>query len=165
MKPTSGTLEITTPSDREILITRPFDAPRHLVFEAYTTPALVKRWLGVWRHWSLAVCEIDLRVGGSYRYVWQGHEGESMGMSGVYREIVAPERIVCTEVFDQAWYEGECLNRIELIEHEGRTILHETLLYASKQVRDGVLASPMETGLIASYDNLAALLAESISRR
>jgi uncharacterized protein YndB with AHSA1/START domain len=157
---TLGKLEITTPSDREIVMTRTFDAPRRLVFEAYTKPELLKRWLGVFGRWSLDVCEIDLRVGGAYRYVWRSGEGESMGVGGVYREIVAPDRLVTTEVFDQAWYEGECISRVELIEREGRTTLVNTLLYDSKQIRDAVLASPMETGVAASYDLLAEILAK-----
>src|SRR6267143_2888304 len=94
-----GKLKITTPSDREIAMTRVFDAPRNLVFDAWTKPELLKRWLGVRAGWSLAVCEIDLRVGGAYRYVWRkDSNGTEMGMRGVYREIVRPDRLVSTEV-------------------------------------------------------------------
>jgi len=161
MMKTLGSLTITTPSDREIAMTREFDAPRHLVFEAYTKPELLKRWLGVIRGWELAVCEIDLRVGGTCRYVWRDSDtGEEMGMSQVIREVVVPERIVCTEVFDQAWYEGEAIATVEFVERAGRTTLTMTMLYDSKSVRDAVLASPMEQGMAASLDLLADLLAE-----
>src|SRR6267143_1460851 len=93
-------LQITTPTDREIAMTRVFDAPRRLVYDALTRPELVKRWLGVFGGWSLDVCEIDLKVGGKYRYVWCNADGREMGMGGVYREIVPNERIVNTEKFD-----------------------------------------------------------------
>lgn len=155
----AATLKVTTPSDREIALTRVFDAPRRLVFEAFTTPALLKRWLGVHGDWSLAVCEIDLRVGGRYRYVWRRPDGTEMGMGGVYREIVKPERIVATEKFDQSWYPGEAVGTILLLEHDGRTTLTETIRYESRDARDAVLRSPMEQGVAAGFDKLADLLA------
>jgi uncharacterized protein YndB with AHSA1/START domain len=153
-----NTLEITTPSDREIAMKRVFNAPRALVWEAWTTPALVKRWLGVHAGWTMAVCDIDLRVGGAYRYLWRGPGGEEMGMRGVYREIKAPERIVATEEFDQKWYEGDALDTITLREKAGKTTLIETVRYASKDVRDSVLRSPMESGVAAGFDALEQLL-------
>ncbi len=88
----TGTLQVTTPSDREIAMTRVFDAPRRLVFDAWTKPELLKRWLGVRGGWSFTVCEVDLKVGGTYRFVWRGPNGKEMGMGGVYREIKPPER-------------------------------------------------------------------------
>jgi len=103
----TGTLQINTPSEREIAMTRVFDAPRNLVFEAFTKPELIKRWLLGPDGWSMPVCEVDLKVGGKYRYVWRrDSDGTEMGMGGVYREIATPERIVATEKFDQAWYPG-----------------------------------------------------------
>ena len=93
----SGTLKVTMPSDREIAMTRVFEAPRKLVWDAMTQPPLLKRWLGVRTGWVLAVCEIDLRVGGAYRWVWRGPTGIEMGMGGVYREVTPPSRIVATE--------------------------------------------------------------------
>src|SRR5687768_15377690 len=158
---TTGGLTITTPTDREIEITRVFDAPRKLVFDAYTKPELLKRWLGVFGGWSLAVCDIDLKVGGKYRFVWRGPAGEEMGMGGVYREIVPAERIVTTELFDDPWYEGEAVATARFVEQGEKTTLTTTLLYASKEVRDGVLKSPMEQGMAQSYDKLAELLAKS----
>ena len=142
-------------------MTRVFDAPRHLVFAAYTTPALLKRWLGVHGGWTLAVCEIDLRVGGAYRYVWRGPNGAEMGMRGVYREIVPPRRIVTTEIFDQPWYPGEAVGTLDLVEQGGRTTLTLAVRYESREARDGVLKSPMEQGIAAGFDKLAEVLASS----
>lgn len=99
----AGNLKVAALSDREIVMTRVFDAPRNLVFDAYTKPELLKRWLGVFGGWTMAVCEVDLRVGGSYRWVWRGADGTNMGVRGIYREIVPPERLVNTEKFDEAW--------------------------------------------------------------
>jgi len=160
----SSTLKITARGDREIVMTRVFDAPRHLVFEAFTKPELLKRWLLGPPGWSMPVCEIDLRVGGRYRYVWRNAKGTEMGMGGVYREIVVPERIVATEKFDEAWYPGEALGTVVLVEQSGKTTLTQTLLYESREARDGVLKSPMESGVAASYDRLAEVLATLGSR-
>ncbi len=157
----TGTLKVTTPTEREIAMTRVFDAPRTLVFQAYTKPELVKRWLGVHAGWSWAVCEIDLRVGGAYRYVWRGPDGAEMGMGGVYREVVVPERIVATERFDQSWYPGEAVSTISMVEQGGRTTLTLTVRYESREARDAVLKSPMESGVAAGFDKLAELLASA----
>lgn len=159
---TTGTLEVTTPSEREIAMTRVFEAPRNLVFDAWTKPELLKRWLGVRNGWSLAVCEIDLRVGGAYRYVWRGPDGAEMGMGGVYREIVPPERLVATESFDDAWYPGQALDTIVLVEHGGKTTATTTVHYESREARDAVLQSDMDRGVAESYDKLAEHL-ESIA--
>jgi uncharacterized protein YndB with AHSA1/START domain len=153
-------LQLTTPSEREIAMTRVFDAPRTLVFDAHTKPELVKRWLLGPPGWSMPVCEIDLRVGGQYRYVWRHDLNETMmGMGGVYREIQAPERLVATEKFDESWYPGEAVDTIVLVEQGGRTTLTQTMLYESREARDAVLKSPMEQGVAAGYDRLAELLA------
>lgn len=154
-----GKLQITTPTDREIAMTRVFDAPRRLVFDAFTKPELIQRWLGVRAGWTMPVCEVDLRVGGKYRYVWRGPKGNDMGMGGVFREIVTPERIVATEKFDDSWYPGEAVDTTVFAEKGGRTTVTMTVRYASKEARDGVLASPMATGVGESYDKLAELLA------
>jgi uncharacterized protein YndB with AHSA1/START domain len=155
-----ATLTMTTPSDREIAMTRAFDAPRELVFEALTKPELIKRWLLGPDGWSMPVCEVDLRVGGKYRYVWRrDKDGTEMGMGGVFSEIVPPERIVHTERFDQAWYPGEAVVTSTLVEQGGRTTLTTTMLMESKDARDEVLRSGMESGVKRSYDRLAELLA------
>lgn len=158
----TGMLQVTTPSDREIAMTRVFDAPRRLVFDAHTKPELVKRWLGVFGGWSLVVCEIDLRVGGAYRYLWSNADGREMGMGGVYREVVRPERVVCTEAFDESWYDGDALDTTVLVERDSKTTLTTTVRYASQQVRDAVLKSPMEHGVAKSYDTLAEVLASTL---
>jgi uncharacterized protein YndB with AHSA1/START domain len=152
-------LQITTPSDREVAMTRTFDAPRRLVFDAFTKPELIKRWLGVRAGWTMPVCEVDLRVGGKYRYVWRGPKGNDMGMGGVFREIVAPERIVATEKFDESWYAGEAVDTTVFVEKGGRTTVTMMVRYESKEARDGVLATPMATGVAESYDKLAEYLA------
>ena len=158
MKATS-TLQLTTPSEREIAMTRVFDAPRTLVFDAHTKPELVRRWMLGPSGWSMPVCEIDLRVGGKYRYVWRhDRDGTVMGMGGVYREIQAPARLVATEKFDESWYPGEAVDTIVLVEQGGRTTLTQTMRYESREARDAVLKSPMEQGVAAGYDRLAELL-------
>jgi len=153
------TLQVATPSDREIAMTRVFDAPRRLVFDAWTKPELLRRWLGVRAGWTMVVCEVDLKVGGAYRYVWRGPGGD-MGMGGVFREIVRPERIVSTEVFDDPWYEGEAVDTLVMVERDGKTTVTTTVRYASQQVRDAVIASGMSTGVAQSYDVLSELLAK-----
>jgi uncharacterized protein YndB with AHSA1/START domain len=156
----SGSLKITAHGDRELVMTRVFDAPRRLVFDAFTKPELVRRWLLGPDGWSMPVCEIDLRLGGSYRYVWRrDRDGTEMGMGGVYREIVVPERLVSTEKFDEAWYPGEAVGTFVFVERGGKTTVTQTVLYDSREARDGVLKSPMEGGVTASYDRLEALLA------
>jgi uncharacterized protein YndB with AHSA1/START domain len=164
-KKTVGKLQVTTPSDREIAMTRVFDAPRNLVFDAWTKPELLKRWLGVFGNWSFAICEVDLRVGGKYRYVWRGKDGKEMGMGGVYREIVRPERIVTTEEFDDPWYPGDAQDTTVFVERGGKTTVTTTVRYASKEARDGVLKSPMESGVAQSYDKLAEVLASTTARK
>ncbi len=154
-----GMLTITALGDREIRMTRVFDAPRRLVFDALTRPELVRRWLLGPDGWSMPICGIDLRVGGSYRYVWRHADGREMGLRGVYREIAPPARLVHTESFDQHWYAGDALVTTELVEEGGRTTLSITILYESPEARDAVLKSPMEQGVARSYDRLAEALA------
>ncbi len=156
----TGTLKVTTPGDREVVLTRVFDAPRWMVFDAFTKPELLKRWFGP-HGWSLVVCEVDLRVGGGFRFVLRGPDGREMGMRGVYREIVPPERSVHMESFDD--YPGESQVTTVLAEQDGKTTLTATVLYPSPEVRDLVLKSGMEHGAAESYDRLAELLKSSAS--
>src|SRR3979411_420498 len=151
--------KVSTPTDREIEIVRDFNAPRQLVFDAFTKPELVRRWLLGPSGWTMPVCEIDLRVGGAYRYVWRKEGVKDMGMGGVFREVVSPERIVATEKFDESWYPGEAVGTIVLVEQGGKTALTQTVLYESSEAREAVLKSPMEQGVTAGYDRLAELLA------
>ena len=155
----TATLKVTTPTDREIVLTRVFDAPRRLVFDALTKPELLQRWLLGPEGWALPVCQIDLRMGGGFRYVWRHANGNEMGMRGVYREIAPPQRLIHTELFDGDWTGGETQVTTVLVEHGGRTTLTITILYSSREARDAVLKTPMEQGVAASYDRLAELLA------
>lgn len=150
-----GETTFTTPSDREIVMTRVFDAPRALVFDAYTNPEHLPHWFGP-RGWTLPVCEIDLRPGGAWRFILRGPDGTEMGMRGVYQEIAPPERLVSTESFDD--YPGETLNTLILSEEDGKTTYTVTVLYPSKEVRDAVLASGMQEGASESFDRLAEYL-------
>ena len=153
-------LEIRSHGDRELVMTRQFDAPKQRVYDAYTKPALLKRWLGVFDGWELAVCEIDLREGGAYRWVWRNpNRGSDMGIRGIYREITAPDRLVFTEQFDDPWYKGEGLATTTFVEVGGVTTLTQTMRYESRETRDAVLASPMESGVTRSFDELAKVLA------
>jgi uncharacterized protein YndB with AHSA1/START domain len=158
----AGTLRVTTPGDREIVMTRTFDAPRHLVFEAMSRPELLKRWLLGPPGWEMVVCENDLIVGGAYRHVWRNADGNEMTMRGVYREVVPPERVVRTESFEMKNGPpmGEQVATMVLAEQGGKTFITVTVLLPSKEARDGMLAGGMERGVAASYDRLAGLLAE-----
>lgn len=160
-------LKITTPGDREIVMTRTFDAPRELVFDAYTRPELLKRWMFGPDGWSLDECEIDLRVGGSLRFVWRHPAGHEMQMTGVYREIARPGRLVATERFEFgcAAQAGEQLSTATFAEADGRTTLVVTTLYPDRKSRDDMLASGMETGVAQSYDRLEDVVAELTARR
>ena len=155
----SDTFKATTPSDREIVLTRLFDAPRRLVFEAMTKPAHVKRWWGILdERYSVPVCEIDLRPGGTWRFVGRGPQGE-YGFHGVYREIVAPERVVFTEIYDP-FPDAESVVTSVLTEEGGKTRLTATCVYPSKDVRDMVIQSGMARGAGISYDRLEELVQE-----
>lgn len=145
----------STPTDREIVISRVFDAPRELVFRAYTEVEHVPRWLGR-RDFPMTSCEIDLRVGGSWRYLFADADGQTMGMSGTFREITPPERLVTTEAFDG--YPGETLNTLILTEQAGRTMMTCTVLYETREIRDAVLASGMKEGAAESFQRLAELV-------
>ena len=161
---TTANLNVTTPGDREIVMTRVFDAPRRLVFDCYTRPELIKRWLSGPDGWSLVTCENDLRVGGAFRWVWRGPDGHDMGMGGVHREIVVPEQIVRTELFDQDKSGGETLGTLVLTDDGDKTTVTTAMRYPSRKVRDAVLKSGMERGFAASCDRLAALLASTLAQ-
>jgi len=152
-------LTVTTPSDTDIVLTRHFNAGCRLVFDAWTKPELLMRWYGA-RGWNLVVCEVDLRVGGTWRFVSRGPGGEEMGQSGVYREITASARLVYTEIFDEQSYPGETLVSHSFMESAGGTTVTSMLRYASRQARDTVLSYPMERGVAEGYDRLATLLTE-----
>ncbi|MGO1052623.1 SRPBCC family protein [Crossiella sp. CA198] len=150
-------LTVTTPTDREIGLRREFAAPARLVFAALTEPPLLKRWLGA-QGWQLVDCEIDLRVGGRWRFLSRNAEGLEMGHGGVYWEIQPPERLVHTESFDDQWVPGESVVTQDLAESDGRTVLTTTIRYPSTQARDQAVASPMERGLGEGYRRLDIVL-------
>jgi uncharacterized protein YndB with AHSA1/START domain len=152
--------EVTPPTDREIVMTRVFDASRERVFDAFTKPEIVKQWLLAPDGWSLAVCEIDLRVGGAFRYVWRnGADGQEFVVSGVYTEITRAARVVHTERFDDPACPGESLETWTFDERDGATTFTTTLSYGSIDAYNRALESGMEQGNAACYDRLAALLA------
>ena len=152
-------MTITTSGDRELVITRRFQAPRKLVWDAHTKPELIKRWLSGPPGWTMTVCDMDLRVGGKYRWVWTDDNGTVMGMGGVHREIAAPEKIVNTQLFDEDWTGGEAVGTLVLTEEDGVTTLTNTVRYSSPAAREAVLKTPMEQGMAAGYDRLESVLA------
>jgi uncharacterized protein YndB with AHSA1/START domain len=151
----TGTLAVSTPTPKQIVLERVFNAPRILVFDAFTKPDLLRRWFGP-RGWSLVVCEVDLRVGGGFRFVLRSPEGNQMGMRGIYCAIDAPYRSVHTESFDDLPGESEVTT--ELTERDGKTVLTATITYTSQEIRDAIIRSGMEDGAAESYDRLAELL-------
>ena len=151
-----GTATVTLPTDTSILITRAFDAPAALVFEAWTTPELVRQWWGSETS-PLVVCDIDLRVGGDWRYVTREPDGTQLGWHGTYREIDAPARLVSTEVFE-GHPEGEAVNTMVLTEVDGVTTMHVTVQHSSTENRDGHVESGMEGGLQITMNRLDDVL-------
>src|SRR5919106_3130500 len=151
----SGTMTVTFPGTEEILITREFDAPRHLVYKACTTPELVKRWWNAKRG-EVTSAEIDLRVGGKWRYVMVTDDGMEVGFHGEYREIVPNERIVSTEVYEGApgGDENGTLNTMTLVENDGRTTLTTLVQAPSREIRDAIIESGMEAGMQDAMDLL-----------
>jgi uncharacterized protein YndB with AHSA1/START domain len=153
----SGTAKVTLPTDEQILITREFDAPKHLVYRAYTTPELVKRW------WSgkcgeMTSCEIDLRVGGTWRYVMVATGGFEVAFHGEYREIVPNERIITTEVYEgvpeEEAPEEDVVNIVTFTEADGRTTLRLLVQCPSREIRDTIIDSGMEVGMQEGMDLL-----------
>jgi len=142
----------TTPSDREIVMTRVFDAPRRLVFEAWTNPEHLPHWMLGPEGWTMPVCEIDLRPGGAWHIVWRGVDGAEMAMRGVYQEVVPPERLVTTESWGGDW--PETLNTLILTEYDGKTTIENRVLYPTKEARDAALKTGMKEGVSASFDRL-----------
>ncbi len=151
---------LSTPSDLEILVERDFDAPPYLVYEAFTKPELVRRWLLGPEGWSMPVCEIDLRVGGTYRYLWRKEStGEQMGMGGTFLEVDVPKKLVATERFDEAWYPGEAIDTTVFEERAGGTTrVRLTVLYQSKEARDMASRSGMDVGMAIGYSRMEEVL-------
>jgi uncharacterized protein YndB with AHSA1/START domain len=150
--PNSEILNVTTPTEREIVVTRVFNAPRNLVFDAWTNPKYLPHWMLGPDGWTMPVCEIDLRPGGSWHFVWRHSNGKEMEMRGEYREVKPPERVVSSESWGPDW--PETLNTVAFSEYAGKTTATITLLYASKEARDAALKTGMKQGMALSYDRL-----------
>ena len=149
----TGTATVTLPTDEQILITREFAAPRHLVYKAYTTPELVRRWWNAKRG-EVTTCEIDLRVGGRWRYVMVTPDGFEVAFHGEYRELVPNERIVTTEVYEGVPDSEGVLNTVSFVEADGRTTLTILVECPSRDVRDAIIDSGMEAGMQDAMDLL-----------
>ena len=157
----SGSAEVTLPSDTEILITRKFDAPADLVFDVWTTPEHVRNWWG-WETDQMRVCEIDLRVGGTYRFV-AGDDDREVAFRGVYREIERPHRLVASEVYEP-YPESESVNTLTLEESDGVTTMTILVTHLTKEARDATIDSGMERGLQHSLDRVDRVLATELER-
>ena len=152
-----GVTTYATPNDRELVVTRGVDAPRRLAFDAWTNPKHVPQWMLGPPGWTMPVCEIDLRPGGRWRFVWRRGDGTEMPMGGAYLEVVPPERLVWTESWGPEW--PETVNTLVFAEAAGRTTLALTIRYPSKQARDAALRTGMKEGLDQSFARFDALLA------
>lgn len=157
-----GNLRVTIPGDREVRMTRIFDAPRRLVFDAFTKPELLKRWLLGPPGWEMVVCNVAGEVGDRYRYEWRNADSTQFGVGGVCREFVPPERIASTEAMDG--YSPDYSVAIDFTEQNGKTTLTITFLYESREIRDAALKTGMEHGVAASYDRLDQVLASGAAQ-
>lgn len=153
----TGETTFATPSDTEIEVTRTVDAPRTLVFDAWTKPEHIASWMLGPPGWTMPVCEVDLRPGGSWHFVWRMTDGTEMDMHGVYREVSPPERLVSTESWGGDW--PETVNTVVFSEDDSQTTIVITVTYPSKEARDAALATGMKSGMTQSFERLAAYLA------
>ena len=154
---TAGTLEVTTPTEREIVMTRVFAAPCSLVFAAWTSPEHLPHWMLGPGGWAMPICEIDLRPGGAWHFGWRRADGTEMEIRGVYKEIAPPERLVHTESWGGDW--PETVNTLILTEEDGKTTVSGSMLYPTTEARDAALQTGMKEGVAASYNRLAEYLA------
>lgn len=159
--------DVSLPSDSEVRVTRQFRAPREQVYRAYTTPALLQRWLLGPPGWTMPVCEMDVRVGGKFRWRWRSDEdGQEFGFHGEFREVVPPMRLVHTEHYDAGDVGGDmgegALITVELTEEDGITTLVSTMDFGSKAARDAAMSTGMTDGMETSYELLDGLLADGV---
>jgi len=152
-----GATGFATPSDTEVEVTRLVDAPRQAVFDCWTKPEHVTQWMLGPPGWTMPVCEVDLRPGGSWHFVWRNEEGAELEMHGVYQEISPPDRFVATESWGGDW--PETLNTVVFSEADGKTLVTSTMRYPSKAARDAALETGMKEGMGISFDRLDAYLA------
>ena len=156
-------VDLTVVGEDVVVITRMFDAPRELVWRCHTEPELVRRWMGGLPGWTFPVCDIDLRVGGRYRYVWRSPDGNEMGMGGTFTEIVRPERLASTELFDEDWTGGETQGTLTFEDKGARTFLTQTVKYSSRDAREAALSTPMLEGMTVGYQRMDEVLKEELS--
>ena len=163
---TAEKAQVTLPSDREVKVVRSFRAPRALVYRAYTEPPLLKRWLGGYPGWVMPVCEMDVRVGGRYRWEWKSDDGgQQFGFSGTFREVEPASKIVHSEKYESGTVGGsypgpEAIVTVSFIEDGGVTTVTTLIDYGSKEARDGAMKSGMTDGMEVSYQRLDTLLVE-----
>jgi uncharacterized protein YndB with AHSA1/START domain len=155
-----GATSYSTPTDRQIVVTRVFNAPRALVFDAWTNPKHLPNWMTGPDGWTMSICEIDLRPGGSWRYVWHKSDGSELSMAGSYREVVRAERVVTTESWGPEW--PETVNSLDFTESNGQTTVTTTITYPSQKARDAALETGMKEGMDQGFDRLDALLATMV---
>lgn len=153
----SGVTGFATPTDTQVVITRVVEAPRRLVYDAYTQPKHLQKWLLGPEGWSMPVCEVDARTGGAWKYVWRKSDGAEMAMSGTFREVVPGEKLVSLERWGPEW--PETVNAVVLTESGGKTTITTTITYPSKEARDAALKTGMKDGMEPSFDRLDQLLA------
>lgn len=156
---TASPMTVAMPSDREIAVTRVFDAPRTRIFECWTTPDLVKQWLTGPPGWSFETCTVDLQPRGQYRFVWKDQNGNTLGLTGMFLSIVPPGRLVSTEKFDQDWTGGETRVTTVFAETDGRTTLQQTIQFSSQAARDAAASGGMTQGMEMGFERLAQFLA------
>ena len=152
-----ATTKFSTPTDLTIVATRTFNAPRAVVFAAWSDPKHIPNWMLGPDGWTMPVCEVDLRVGGTWHFVWRRKDGTEMEMHGVYREITPPSRLVTTESWGGPW--PETVNTVELREENGRTLMTHTMSFPSRDARDKAMGTGMESGMGTSMARLEAYLA------
>ena len=152
----SHTMTVTTPSDLEVAMTRVFDAPRRLVWKAWTTPEHLQQWMLGPEGWTMPVCEMDLRPGGAYRSVWRRANGQEIEIPGVYKEVTPPERLVSTESWGAGW--PETINTLTFTEDAGQTTVTLTMRYPSKDARDAALKTGATDGMNQGFLRLDAYL-------
>ncbi len=160
--PAPGVTRYTTPTDTEVVITRTFRAPRKLVFEAFTSPEHLPHWMTGPEGWTMPVCEVDLRAGGTWHYVFRKTSGVEMDMRGTYREVTPPERVVSTERWGPEW--PETINTLEFVEQGGLTTVINTIAYPSREARDAALQTGMKDGVEQSYARMDRYLATRAGR-
>jgi len=161
-----STAQVSLPSDSEVRLMRQFKAPPDLVYKAYTTPALMRRWLTAMPGWTMPVCEMELRVGGKYRWYWRNEEnGQEFGFTGVFRDLIPKQKFVHTQVFDPGTMGGdmgdEAIITVEFAEKGGFTVVTTTMDYGTKESREAAMSTGMTDGMEMSYKALDKLLVDA----